>query len=229
MLKGELENQVLAILFAAKEPVTREALAMVLGELEEGELDRAVSALLYEFNSAQKALQIREIAGGYRITTRPEYHEVVRAYLKTRPSAKLSQAALETLAVIAYKQPITLPEIMEIRGIKGTSTIQTLLEKRLIEIRGRKKVVGKPILYGTTRDFLIRFGLNDLSELPSLEEFEELAGSVSTDRSDRRQSPPLPYGGARSGEKLWDKESGAGSQESVRIQDKELRGKNTEA
>ena len=86
----------------------------------------------------------------------------------------LSQAALETLSVIAYKQPITLPEIMEIRGIKGTSTIKTLLEKKLIEIRGRKKVVGRPILYGTTQDFLIKFGLNDLSELPSLEEFEEL-------------------------------------------------------
>jgi segregation and condensation protein B len=174
MLNGEIENQILAILFAAKEPVSAEDLCTVLGEIEEEELKTLIRNLLEGFNSNQKALQIREIAGGLRITTRPEYHEVIREYLKTRPSAKLSQAALETLAVIAYKQPITLPEIMEIRGIKGTTTIQTLLEKKLIEIRGRKKVVGKPILYGTTRDFLIRFGLNDLSELPSLEEFEEL-------------------------------------------------------
>jgi segregation and condensation protein B len=94
--------------------------------------------------------------------------------LKTRPSAKLSQAALETLAAIAYRQPITLPEIMEIRGVKGTSTIKTLLEKKLIETRGRKKVVGRPILYGTTRQFLMHFGLQDLSELPTLEEFEEI-------------------------------------------------------
>ncbi len=116
------------------------------------------------------------MAGGYRITTRPQYHEAVRAYLRTRPSAKLSMAALETLAVIAYKQPVTLPEIMEIRGIKGTSTIRTLLEKKLIQTRGRKKVVGRPMMYGTTKEFLIHFGLNDLSELPTLKELEELLG-----------------------------------------------------
>ena len=140
-----------------------------MDELREN-LDRLVS----QFNSFQQAVEIRQIGGGYRMTTRPSHHEDIRTYLKTKPSAKLSLAALETLAVIAYKQPVTLPEIMEIRGIKGTSTIHTLLEKKLIETRGRKKVVGRPIMYGTTKEFTLHFGLNDLSELPTLEEFQEV-------------------------------------------------------
>jgi segregation and condensation protein B len=185
MLKGELENQILAILFASKDPVKKSDLITVFDGIEEEKLELAIQNIKDAFNSSQKAVEVREIAGGLRITTKPEYHESIREYLKTKPSAKLSHAALETLAVIAYKQPITLPEIMEIRGIKGTSTIQTLLEKKLIEIRGRKKVVGKPILYGTTQDFLIRFGLSDLSELPSLEEFEELvASSIALESSE---------------------------------------------
>ena len=174
MLKGELPNQLLAILFSATKPVTVRQLVEVFPDINDEALDKALEKLLENFNRLQSAVEIRHVAGGFRITTRPDRHEVIREYLKTKPSAKLSHAALETLAVIAYKQPITLPEIMDVRGIKGTSTIKTLLEKKLIEIRGRKKVVGRPILYGTTQDFLIHFGLSDLSELPSLEEFEEL-------------------------------------------------------
>lgn len=174
MLNEELHNQILAILFAAGEPVTLAQLQEVYPKLSADQLRDTLGGLLAHFNPLQNAVEIREVAGGYRLTTRPEHHEAIHAYLKTRPSAKLSLAALETLAVIAYKQPVTLPEIMEIRGIKGTSTIRTLLEKKLIETRGRKKVVGRPIMYGTTREFLVHFGLKDLSELPTLEEFEEI-------------------------------------------------------
>lgn len=176
MLKDELSSQILAILFAAGEPVTLEQLEQVCPTVEPARLKERVGELVEEFNSVQGAVEIRSVAGGYRITTRPEHHEAVRCYLRTRPSAKLSLAALETLSVIAYKQPITLPEIMEIRGIKGTTTIRTLLDKKLIQTRGRKKVVGRPIMYGTTREFLVHFGLNDLSELPTLTELEEILG-----------------------------------------------------
>lgn len=178
MLNPELPSQLLAILFASSQPVAPEELAEVFpGEDVDG-LRRALEELAGFFKQAIPPLEIREVAGGFRVTTRPEYHDVVRAYLKTRPSAKLSLPALETLAVIAYKQPVTLPEIMDIRGIKSTSTIRTLLEKKLIETRGRKKVVGRPIMYGTTKEFLLHFGLNDLSELPTLEEFEEILAQV---------------------------------------------------
>ncbi|HLV01538.1 MAG TPA: SMC-Scp complex subunit ScpB [Acidobacteriota bacterium] len=177
MLKDEPFSQILAILFASREPVMPGDLLAVFPHLSPEELVGVLTALVQEFNQIQSSLEIRQVAGGYRITTRVEHHEVIREYLKTQPSARLSAAALETLAVIAYRQPITFPEIAEIRGIKGSSTIKTLLEKKLIEIKGRKKVVGRPILYGTTREFLIHFGLNDLSELPTLEEFEELLQS----------------------------------------------------
>ena len=119
---------------------------------------------------------IRNVAGGYRMTTRPEHHEHIRAYLKSRPSARLSLAALETLAVIAYRQPVTLAEILAIRGKKSTTALQTLLEKKLVSIVGRKPVVGRPILYGTSKEFLLHFGLRDLSDLPTLEEFAQMAG-----------------------------------------------------
>ncbi|RPI27495.1 MAG: SMC-Scp complex subunit ScpB [Acidobacteria bacterium] len=176
MPNDELTAQILAIFFAATEPVTLEQLCQVFPDLDAARLTDHVSQVMQDFHSLQNAVEIRSVAGGYRMTTRPEHHEIVRCYLKTRPSAKLSLAALETLSVIAYKQPITLPEIMEIRGIKGTSTIRTLLEKKLIQTKGRKKVVGRPILYGTTREFLVHFGLNDLSELPTLTELEEILG-----------------------------------------------------
>jgi segregation and condensation protein B len=177
MLKGEVSNELLAILFAAQEPVTLAELQEVFPERSAEQLAGDIDGLAKQFNSTLTSIEIRRVAGGYRISTLPEFHEVVRSYLRTKPAAKLSLAALETLAVIAYKQPITLPEIMDIRGIKGTSTIKTLLQKKLIETRGRKKVVGRPILYGTTKDFLLHFGLDNLEELPTLEEFEEILTS----------------------------------------------------
>ncbi|MEE2822660.1 MAG: SMC-Scp complex subunit ScpB [Acidobacteriota bacterium] len=174
MSENELTNPILAMLFVATDPVTLAELQEVYPETPREELRGIVDRATAYFNSLQMAVEIRQIGGGYRMSTRPEYHEDIRTYLQTKPSAKLSLAALETLAVIAYKQPVTIPEIMEIRGVNSGSTIRTLLEKRLIETRGRRKVVGRPIMYGTTKNFEIHFGLNNLSELPTLEELEEV-------------------------------------------------------
>lgn len=164
-----------ALVFVADEPITTKLLAEVLDE-ERDAIEAAVIELQTEYESRASGLQIREIAGGWQIATRTELHEDVRKFLKTRPSAKLSLASLETLAVIAYKQPVTVPEILEIRGVQSPSAIKTLLEKRLIVTKGHKETVGHPMLYGTSKEFLIQFGLKDLTELPSVEDFEDLAG-----------------------------------------------------
>jgi segregation and condensation protein B len=135
-----------------------------------------IEQLIADYDGSDRGMEIRAIAGGYRMTTRPEHHDVVRAFAKSlKPPVRLSLAALETLAVIAYKQPVTVPEISEIRGVEAGGVIGTLLERKLITTAGRKQVVGRPILYKTSKDFLMRFGLNDISELPSMEEFEKLA------------------------------------------------------
>lgn len=165
-----------AIIFVSDEPITSKALAEILDEHKDT-VQAAVEELQKEYEERGGGLQIREIAGGWQIATRTEYHEEVRRFLKTRPSAKLSLAALETLAVIAYKQPVTVPEILEIRGVQSASAIKTLLEKRLIVTKGHKETVGRPMQYGTSKDFLIQFGLKDLSDLPSIEDFEDLAGA----------------------------------------------------
>lgn len=170
---AELVAVVEALIFVADEPITAKVLAEVLDEERES-VEVAVESLKKEYEDRESGLQIREIAGGYQIATRTELHEDVRRFLKTRPSAKLSLASLETLAVIAYKQPVTVPEILEIRGVQSASAIKTLLEKRLIVTKGHKETVGRPMQYGTSKDFLIQFGLNDLSELPSIEDFEDL-------------------------------------------------------
>lgn len=162
-----------ALIFVADEPITVKTLADVLEEDRET-IEAAVEELKQEYEERDGGLQLREIAGGWQISTRTEYHEEVRQYLKTRPSAKLSLAALETLAVIAYKQPVTIPEILEIRGVQSASAIKTLLEKRLIITKGHKETVGRPMMYGTSKDFLMQFGLKDLTELPSIEDFEDL-------------------------------------------------------
>ena len=166
-----------ALIFVADEPLTVKILAEVLGEDHET-IESAIEELKNEYEQRMSGLQIREIAGGWQISTRTEFHEEIRKFLKTRPSAKLSLAALETLAVIAYKQPATIPEILEIRGVQSASAIKTLLDKRLIVAKGRKETVGKPMQYGTSKDFLIQFGLKDLSELPNIEDFEDLAGGT---------------------------------------------------
>jgi segregation and condensation protein B len=174
---SELMAIIEAIIFVAEEPLTVKIISDVLKE-DRGWIQVAVEELAKEFNARSSGLQMREVAGGWQITTRPEHHEHVRAFLKSRPSAKLSLASLETLAVIAYKQPITVPEILEIRGVQSPSAIKTLLDKRLIKACGRKETIGRPMLYGTSKEFLLQFGLKDLSELPSIEDFEDLAGGT---------------------------------------------------
>jgi segregation and condensation protein B len=166
-----------ALIFVAEEPLTVKALADVLQE-DRGWIETALEGLAEEFNTRNGGLHLREVAGGWQFATRPEHHEHVRAFLKTRPSAKLSLASLETLAVIAYKQPITVPEILEIRGVQSPSAIKTLLDKRLIVAKGRKETIGRPMMYGTSKEFLLQFGLKDLTELPSIEDFEDLAGGM---------------------------------------------------
>ncbi len=168
-----------AIIYAADDPVRPEQLKDIFPDESYDKIETALQRLAEEFNTRRGGMMIREIAGGFRMSTRPEHHEYVRAYLKTKPGAKLSMAALETLAVIAYRQPVTLAEVLAIRGKKSTTALRTLLEKKLVAIVGRKAVVGRPILYGTSRDFLIHFGLKDLSELPTLEEFAQMAGELT--------------------------------------------------
>ena len=180
-LKAQLE----AIIYAAETPVTIDQIFQlvkdsVVGEsVDETEAKSRVRAALEElvadYDGADHGVEIRQIASGYRMSTKPEQHDVVRAFAKSlKPPIRLSLPALETLAVIAYKQPVTVPEISEIRGVDSNGVIATLLDRKLITTAGRKAVIGRPILYKTTKDFLLRFGLKDVSELPSMEEFEKL-------------------------------------------------------
>ncbi|HSE30405.1 MAG TPA: SMC-Scp complex subunit ScpB [Pyrinomonadaceae bacterium] len=166
------------LIFVADEPLTTKVIAAVLKENDKEAIERAARLLADEFNNRNGGLQLREVAGGWQFATRPEYHEHVRAFLRTRPSAKLTIASLETLAVIAYRQPITVPEILEIRGVQSPSAIKTLLDKKLIVAKGRKETVGRPMMYGTSKDFLLQFGLKDLTELPSVEDFHDLSGGA---------------------------------------------------
>jgi segregation and condensation protein B len=183
-LKAILE----AIVYVTDEPLSAQQMAAAL-ERPIDVVKRLLDELVEEFAAPGHGLSIREVAGGYKMATKAEHHEAVRAFVKKlTPPLKLSLAALETLAVIAYKQPVTTPEIMEIRGVQGASVLQTLLDRKLIAESGRKNVVGKPILYKTTREFLVQFGLKDLSELPTLKEFEEL-GRLSVSEADSEPEP----------------------------------------
>jgi len=165
-----------AIIYVTEEPVTLEQLAKGL-EWPKEEVEALIGELVAEHQDPARGVEIRAVAGGYKLSTKAEHHEAVRQFVKTlKPPLKLSMAALETLSVIAYKQPITMPEIQEIRGLSAASgVVKTLLDRKLITTAGRKAVIGRPILYKTTREFLVQFGLNDVSELPSLKEFEELS------------------------------------------------------
>jgi segregation and condensation protein B len=176
MERTDIQAVMEAIIYVADDPVKLEQFREVFPDESRENLEQALTAMVEAFNSRPGGMVIREVAGGYRMTTRPEYHEEIRSYLKTRPNAKLSMAALETLAVIAYKQPVTLAEILAIRGKKSSTALQTLLERKMVAILGRKAVVGRPILYGTSKEFLIHFGLNSLADLPTLEEFAQIAG-----------------------------------------------------
>jgi segregation and condensation protein B len=177
MLTDETLKAVIeAILYVAPEPVTLDAIVKSL-EGEERERVRAkLEELVEDFQRADHGIQIRPVAGGYKFSSKPEHHEVLRKFVKSlKPPIRLSKPALETLAVIAYRQPVTVPEIEAIRGVDCGGVIHTLLEKKLVVTAGRKSVVGRPILYRTSRDFLVHFGLKDVTELPSLKEFEDLA------------------------------------------------------
>jgi segregation and condensation protein B len=164
-----------AIVYAADEPATVEQLAAALGE-EKMVVQASLDELVASYAVEERGVEIRAVAGGYKMYTKPQHHDVVRRFIKSlRPPLRLSMPALETLAVIAYKQPVTGPEISEIRGVNSSGVIATLLDKRLITTAGRKEVMGRPILYKSSKEFLMRFGLSDLQELPSLKEFEALA------------------------------------------------------
>ncbi len=170
-LKALLE----AIVYITDEPLTIDQICTAMEQSKDRVLP-ILDALVAEYDRADRGLSIRVVAGGFKMATKPEHHEAVRRFVKNlNPPLKMSLPALETLAVIAYKQPITAPEIMEIRGVQGAGVLKTLIDRRLIATAGRKQVVGKPILYKTTREFLLQFGLRDLAELPTLKEFQELA------------------------------------------------------
>jgi segregation and condensation protein B len=181
-LKAQLE----AIIYAAETPVTLDQMIELVKEsvVSNGAADGtevksrvrlALEQLITDYYSPDHGIEIRQVAGGYRMSTKPEQHEVVRTFAKSlKPPIRLSLPALETLAVIAYKQPVTVPEINDIRGVDSGGVIGTLLDRKLISTAGRKQVIGRPILYKTTKEFLMRFGLKDVNELPSMEEFEKL-------------------------------------------------------
>lgn len=163
-----------AIVYITDEPLTLQQISAALAQPID-KVKRLLDDLVAEYDKPEHGLSIREVASGYKMATKAEHHEAVRAFVKKlTPPLKLSLAALETLAVIAYKQPVTAPEIMEIRGVQGAGVLKTLLDRKLINEAGRKKVIGQPILYKTTKEFLVQFGLKDLAELPTLKEFEEL-------------------------------------------------------
>jgi segregation and condensation protein B len=181
-LKAQLE----AIVYAAETPITLEQMVQLVkesvaaaGAVDDADVKSRVRScleeLVSEYGSSDHGIEIRQVAGGYRMSTKPEQHEMVRSFAKSlKPPIRLSLPALETLAVVAYKQPATVPEISEIRGVDSGGVIATLLDRKLITTAGRKQVIGRPILYKTTKEFLMRFGLKDVNELPSMEEFEKL-------------------------------------------------------
>ena len=171
---ADLKAVIEAAIYITDEPLTPEQIATAVSQ----PIDRVkeiLSQLVTEYSAPDRGLSVRELAGGYKLSTKPEHHESIRRFVRRlQPPLKLSLAALETLAVVAYKQPITAPEILDIRGVQGAGVLKTLLDRKLIAAAGRKNVLGKPILYKTTREFLIQFGLSSLAELPTLKEFEEL-------------------------------------------------------
>jgi segregation and condensation protein B len=187
-LKALLE----AVVYITEEPLSLAQIAGALAQPRE-RVQKLLDELLAEYEKPEHGVTIREVAGGYKMTTKPEHHETVRNFVKSlKPPLKLSLPALETLAVIAYKQPVTAPEIMEIRGVQGAGVLKTLLDRRLIAAAGRKNVIGKPILYKTTKDFLVQFGLKDLSELPSLKEFEDIRRMAIDGDAPLAEAPPAP-------------------------------------
>ncbi len=176
--RSEMEAALEAILFVASEPLKRSKLLEVFSEEEKEAAEEALDSVLARYPSeADRGVALEKVAGGLRLVTRPEMHGYLRRFFEITGRSKLSMAALETLAIVAYRQPITGPEIHELRGVQPSGVLKTLLDKRLIKISGRRQVVGKPFVYRTTREFLMHFGLQALDDLPPLEEFEETFGS----------------------------------------------------
>lgn len=229
-LKGRLE----AIIYAAEEPVTLDQLTLLLKESviqDNGLTDRepaaaqgeakiiiraALEELTADYANSDRGMEVREVAGGYRMATKPEHHDVIRGFAKSlKPPIRLSLQALETLSVIAYKQPITAPEIGEIRGVDSSGVLATLIDKKLITTAGRKQVIGRPMLYKTTKEFLMRFGLRDVGELPSMEEFEKMLGGAQEElfsqpeTKDEKTAPAEPEASAGGPQPEAADESGA--------------------
>jgi segregation and condensation protein B len=181
MTPQEIQASLEAIIYAADEPATLDQIAKALG-VEKAEARAALDLLAATYQTEERGIEVRKVAGGWKFYTKAQHHDVVRKFIKSlQPPLRLTMPALETLAVIAYKQPVTAPEINEIRGVNVGGVLKTLLEKRLITTAGRKEVIGRPILYRTSKQFMMRFGLSDLDELPSLKEFEALAQAALGD------------------------------------------------
>ncbi len=193
-----LRAKVEAIIYAAETPITLDQIVGLVKESEGADdndlrsrVRAAIEELIADYSSENHGIELRQIANGYRMSTKPEQHDLVRSFAKSlKPPIRLSLPALETLAVIAYKQPVTVPEISEIRGVDSSGVIGTLLDRKLITTSGRKDVIGRPILYKTTKEFLLRFGLKDVNELPSMEEFEKLV--AESFQSDLLPAHPQP-------------------------------------
>jgi segregation and condensation protein B len=195
-----LKPKIEAIIYAAETPITLDQIVNLLKDSEgatddvdlKSQARAAIEELIADYSAESHGIELRQIAGGYRMSTKPEQHDLVRSFAKSlKPPIRLSLQALETLAVIAYKQPVTVPEISEIRGVDSSGVIATLLDRKLITTSGRKDVIGRPILYKTTKEFLLRFGLKDVNELPSMEEFEKLVSeSFQSDLLPVEVQPP---------------------------------------
>ena len=189
---AQLQAILEAIVYITDEPLTAQQIAAAIGQPID-KIKRILDQLVAAYARLEHGLSIREIAGGYKMSTKAEHHEAVRAFVKKlTPPLKLSLPALETLAVIAYKQPVTTPEVMDIRGVQGAGVLKTLLDRKLITEAGRKDVVGRPITYKTTKEFLVQCGLKDLSELPTLKEFEELGRLELVEESQAETTPEDP-------------------------------------
>src|ERR1039457_4749779 len=221
-----------AIVYVAEEPLTLTQISTALDQPAD-RVRLLLEQLVAEFDRPEHGVTVREVAGGSKRATKAEHHEAVRSFVKSlKPPLKLSLPALETLAVIAYKQPVTSPEIMEIRGVRGAGVLNTLLDRKLIAAAGRKNVIGKPILYKTTKEFLIQFGLKDLSELPSLKEFEEIrrlalsddepapeGSSAGTEAAGEPAPPPEPPQETAEGQPEPERWSGPGGPPHVESQE----------
>jgi segregation and condensation protein B len=193
MTPQETQASLEAIIYAADEPATLDQISKALG-IEKPEARAALEQLVAAYQTEDRGIEVRKVAGGWKFYTKAQHHDVVRKFIKSlQPPLRLTMPALETLAVIAYKQPVTVPEINEIRGVHVGGVIKTLLEKRLITTAGRKEVIGRPILYRTSKQFMMRFGLSDLDELPSLKEFEALAqAALGSDEGIAEAQPEDP-------------------------------------